>query len=174
MVQLKPFEIAVKEGHAKAVMSSYNYLGTQWAGACSSLSNTVLRDEWGYTGFVMTDYFGNFGYMQGARSIYNGGDSCLATYDTGSNYVADTSNGTAVSNMRRASHNILYTVVNSRAYEPENIRTGLLVWQIALIAADIVLAALLILLEAMSVRKFLKRRVEQKTQAVTTEDSDNK
>lgn len=173
-IYLKPFEIAVKEGHAKAVMSSYNYLGTQWAGACSSLLNTVLRDEWGYTGFVMTDYFGNFGYMQGARSIYNGGDSCLATYDTGSNYVADTSNGTAVSNMRRASHNILYTVVNSRAYEPENIRTGLLVWQIALIAADIVLAALLILLEAMSVRKFLKRRVEQKTQAVTTEDSDNK
>lgn len=173
-IYLKPFEIAVKEGHAKAVMSSYNYLGTQWAGACSSLLNTVLRDEWGYTGFVMTDYFGNFGYMQGARSIYNGGDSCLATYDTGSNYVADTSNGTAVSNMRRASHNILYTVVNSRAYEPENIRTGLLVWQIVLIAADIVLAALLILLEAMSVRKFLKRRVEQRIQAVTTEDSDNK
>ena len=53
-------------------------------------------------------------------------------------------------------------------------RTGLLVWQIALIAADIVLAALLILLEAMSVRKFLKRRAEQRIQAVTTEDSDNK
>ena len=64
---LKPFEICVKEGNAQAVMSSYDYIGSQWAGACSPLLETVLRDEWGFEGFVVTDYFANFGYMDATR-----------------------------------------------------------------------------------------------------------
>ena len=157
-IYLKPFEISVKEGGAKAVMSSYNYIGTQWAGACSALLDTVLREEWGYHGFVLTDYFANFGYMDAARSIYNGGDTCLASYDTGSNYVVDTSSATAVSHMRDAAHNIMYTVVNSRAYEPENMQTGLLMYQILLIVADIAIAALLVLYEVFRVRKVYAKR----------------
>ncbi len=43
---LKPFEMAVKNGGAQAVMSSYNYIGTTYAGANQSLLGTVLRDEW--------------------------------------------------------------------------------------------------------------------------------
>lgn len=157
-IYLKPFEIAVKEGGAQAIMSSYNYIGSQWAGACSPLLETVLRDEWGFEGFVLTDYFANFGYMDAARSIYNGGSSCLASYDTGSNYVADTDSATTVQHMREACHRIFYTVVNSRAYEPENIDTGLLMYQIVLIAADVVIAALLILYEAVRVRRVYKKR----------------
>lgn len=157
-IYLKPFEICVKEGGAKAVMSSYNYIGTQWAGACKSLLETVLREEWGYRGFVLTDYFANFGYMDAARSIYNGGDTCLASYDTGSNYVADTSTATAVSHMRDAAHNIMYTVVNSRAYEPENMQTGLLMYQIVLIVVDILAAALVVLYEVFRVRKVYGQR----------------
>lgn len=157
-IYLKPFEIAVKEGGAQAIMSSYNYIGSQWAGACSPLLETVLRDEWGFEGFVLTDYFANFGYMDAARSIYNGGSSCLASYDTGSNYVADTDSATTVQHMREACHRIFYTVVNSRAYEPENIDTGLLMYQIVLIAADVVIAALLILYEAVRVRRVYKQR----------------
>lgn len=157
-IYLKPFEIAVKEGGAQAIMSSYNYIGSQWAGACSLLLETVLRDEWGFEGFVLTDYFANFGYMDAARSIYNGGSSCLASYDTGSNYVADTDSATTVQHMREACHRIFYTVVNSRAYEPENIDTGLLMYQIVLIAADVVIAALLILYEAVRVRRVYKQR----------------
>ena len=157
-IYLKPFEIAVKEGGAQAIMSSYNYIGSQWAGACSLLLETVLRDEWGFEGFVLTDYFANFGYMDAARSIYNGGSSSLASYDTGSNYVADTDSATTVQHMREACHRIFYTVVNSRAYEPENIDTGLLMYQIVLIAADVVIAALLILYEAVRVRRVYKQR----------------
>lgn len=157
-IYLKPFEIAVKEGGAQAIMSSYNYIGSQWAGACSPLLETVLRDEWGFEGFVLTDYFANFGYMDAARSIYNGGSSCLASYDTGSNYVADTDSAMTVQHMREACHRIFYTVVNSRAYEPENIDTGLLMYQIVLIAADVVIAALLILYEAVRVRRVYKQR----------------
>ncbi|MGM9537055.1 MAG: glycoside hydrolase family 3 C-terminal domain-containing protein, partial [Candidatus Onthomonas sp.] len=62
-IYLKPFELSVKEGGTTAVMSSYNYVGTQWAGACSNLLVNVLREEWGFQGSVLTDYFANFGYM---------------------------------------------------------------------------------------------------------------
>ena len=43
-IYLKPFEISVKEGGADAVMSSFNYIGTQWTGANNELCNVVLRD----------------------------------------------------------------------------------------------------------------------------------
>ena len=176
---LKPFEICVKEGNAQAVMSSYDYIGSQWAGACSPLLETVLRDEWGFEGFVVTDYFANFGYMDAARSIYNGGSTCLAAYDTGSNYVSgltdasvsDTSSATTVQHMREACHRICYTVVNSRAYEPENIQTGPLMYQIVLAAADIVIAVLIILYEAFRVRSVYKKR---KGAAVTKKASETK
>lgn len=176
---LKPFEICVKEGNAQAVMSSYDYIGSQWAGACSPLLETVLRDEWGFEGFVVTDYFANFSYMDAARSIYNGGSTCLAAYDTGSNYVSgltdasvsDTSSATTVQHMREACHRICYTVVNSRAYEPENIQTGPLMYQIVLAAADIVLAVLIILYEAFRVRSVYKKR---KGAAVTKKASETK
>lgn len=157
-IYLKPFEICVKEGDAHAVMSSYNYIGSQWAGACEPLLETVLRDEWGYEGFVLTDYFANFGYMDATRSIYNGGSSCLASYDNGSNYVSDTSSATTVQHMREAVHRIFYTVVNSRAYEPENINTGLLMYQIVLIIADVVLGVLIILYEVFRVCRVYKKR----------------
>ena len=177
-IYLKPFEICVKEGNAQAVMSSYNYIGSQWAGACSPLLETVLRDEWGFEGFVLTDYFANFGYMDATRSIYNGGSSCLASYDTGSNYVSgltdasvgDTGSATTVQHMREACHRICYTVVNSRAYEPENIDTGLLMYQIVLIVADVVIAVLLVLYEALRVRSVYKKRKAAAAIKVETEE----
>ena len=168
-IYLKPFEICVKEGDARAVMSSYNYIGSQWAGACSELLETVLRDEWGFEGFVLTDYFANFGYMDATRSIYNGGASCLAAYDTGSNYVTGTESATTVQHMRDAVHGILYTVVNSRAYDPENIDTGLLLYQIILIAADVVIAVLLVLYEVFRVRSVYKKRKAAAVLKVETE-----
>lgn len=157
-VYLKPFELAVKAGGAQAVMSSYNYIGVTYAGAKSELLNNILRDEWGFEGMVLTDYFGGFGYMDSDQIIRNGGDNCLVAYDNGTNYVQDTKSATSVLNMRRAAKNILYTVVNSRAYAPENINTGLMVWQTAGIVIDVILAAGLIVLEILAVRRFKKRR----------------
>ena len=52
-IYLKPFEYAVKEGNAGAVMSSYNYIGVTWAGAKDALLNGILRDEWKFKGFVL-------------------------------------------------------------------------------------------------------------------------
>lgn len=144
-------------GHPLAVMSSYNYIGTQWAGASDHLLNNVLRGEWGFQGAVLTDYFANFGYMDATRSIYNGGDICLINRDVTTNYVTDTGDASTVVQMRRACKNVLYTTVNSRSYEPENLTRGLMNWQIILIVVDVILAALVIGLEVIIFRVWKKK-----------------
>ncbi|WP_077612649.1 glycoside hydrolase family 3 N-terminal domain-containing protein [Clostridium sp. Marseille-P2415] len=157
-IYLKPFEIAVKEGGAKAVMSSFNYIGTEYAGACNALLNTVLRDEWGFRGFVLTDYFGGYGYQNADQEVRNGNDSMLVAYDTETNHVKDTSSATSLQAMRRACKNIMYTVVNSRAYEGDNAKGGLLAWQVTAIVIDVVLAAGFIALEVRIMNVYKKKR----------------
>ena len=145
-IYLKPFEISVKEGGCQAVMSSFNYIGTQWAGASAALLNNVLRDEWGFEGMVLTDYFGVYGYMDADQAIRGGTDFMLVAYDTETNHVTDTQSDTSVLAMRQDCKNILYTTVNSRAYAEENLSGGgLQGWQRAAIAIDLVGGALLVL-----------------------------
>jgi beta-glucosidase len=159
-IYLKPFETAVKQGGAKAVMSAFNYIGTQPAGACNALLNTVLRDEWGFNGFVLTDYYGVYGYQDADRMIRNGNDCMLVAYDTETNHVTDTKSATSIKAMRTATKNIMYTVVNSRAYEPENMTSGLMSWQIAAIIIDIIFAALIVLLEVFAFKKFKANKIK--------------
>jgi len=155
-IYLKPFEIAVKEGGAKAMMCAFNYIGSEWAGASSALCQKVLRDEWGFRGFVLTDYFANTYYMNADQGIRNGTDSMLIAYDVDTNHVKDQTSATGVQAMREASHNILYTVVNSRAYDAENLNAGLAKWKIAAIVIDIVLAAVVVVLEILAIKSFRK------------------
>ena len=54
---LKGFEIAVKEGNACSIMTSYNPLNGHWSASNYDLCTTILREEWGYTGIVMTDWW---------------------------------------------------------------------------------------------------------------------
>lgn len=111
---LKPFEMSVKEGGAQAVMSSFNYIGYTYAGASSNLLQTVLRGEWGFKGFVLTDYFGGYGYQNADQEVRAGNDSMLATTKI-TNHITDKS-ATSVKAMRQAAHNILYTAANSWQY----------------------------------------------------------
>ena len=54
---LKGFEIAVKEGGALSIMTSYNPINGHWTASNFDLNTTILRDEWGYKGMVMTDWW---------------------------------------------------------------------------------------------------------------------
>lgn len=57
-IYLKPFEIAVRLGDAcKALMTSYNPVNGTWTSGNYDLTTTILREEWGYTGFVMSDWW---------------------------------------------------------------------------------------------------------------------
>ena len=164
-IYLKPFEIAVKDGGCQAVMSSFNYIGTTWAGACDELLNNVLRDEWGFQGFVLTDYFGVYGYMDSDQAIRGGTDCMLVAYDTETNHVTDTTSATSVLAMRQACKNILYTTVNSRAYDPANLSGGgLQGWQIAAIAIDVVVGVILVAGAVMIIKKS-KKMEDASTQA---------
>ena len=70
---LEPFEISVKEGKAKGIMTAYNRLGNQWCGGSKALVTDLLRTEWGFDGFVITDasidLTGN-GYLDPALAVY--------------------------------------------------------------------------------------------------------
>lgn len=156
-IYLKPFEYAVKEGGAGAVMSAYNHIGILPGSACAPLDNTVLRDEWGFQGMVLTDYFVDFGFMDSDRAIRNGNDIMLADYDTGTNYLTDTTSATSILAMRRASKNILFTVVHSRLYEDFSFNNGLMGWQKMLIAVDVVIVVALIVWEIMLIRSYKKK-----------------
>ncbi|NCB63929.1 MAG: beta-glucosidase, partial [Clostridia bacterium] len=166
-IYLKPFELAVKEGGCQAVMSSFNYIGNQWAGAHSGLLNSVLRDEWGFRGMVLTDYFGGGAYMDAEIGIRNGNDVCLAPMDAVTNNVHDTTSATSQLAMRQACKNVMYTVVNSRAYDPANLKTGPQGWQIAAIAIDVVLAAAFVAIEVLAVRKGYAKRRDSENSANT-------
>lgn len=159
-IYLRPFEMCIKEGGTKAVMSAFNFYGTEPAGASAAVLNNILRDEWGFRGFVLTDYYGVYGYQDADRMIRNGNDCMLVAYDTETNHVTDTESATSVLAMRQASKNILYTTVNSRAYAPENLQTGLLTWQIAAIVVDVILAAGIIALSVIALKKYKKRSAE--------------
>lgn len=79
-IYLKAFEIPVKTSACYGVMSAYNRIGTDWCGACSELLVDLLRNEWGFDGFVVSDYSNNFigsGYMSPVLAIYNGNDTML-------------------------------------------------------------------------------------------------
>lgn len=57
LIYVKGFEMAVKEGNAKSIMTSYNAINGHWSASNYDLNTTLLRKEWGFTGIVMTDWW---------------------------------------------------------------------------------------------------------------------
>ena len=77
---LKAFEIAIKESDCAGVMSAYNRIGPDWCGGSKALLIDLLRTEWGFDGFVVSDFTSNVlgsGYMSPVLGVYNGNDTIL-------------------------------------------------------------------------------------------------
>jgi hypothetical protein len=79
-IYLKPFEIAIKEGGARGLMSAYSRIGKTWCGGHNVLLNDLLRTEWGYEHYVVSDFsvYGLYGsYMNPIQSVYARNDAQL-------------------------------------------------------------------------------------------------
>lgn len=156
-IYLKPFEMAFKDGGAKSVMTSYNYIGNEWAGACDALLNQVLRGEWGVNCVVITDWFGGYGYMNADLAIRNGNDRMLTTTDAAA--LQDTDSATARNAMRTACHNILYSIAHSNVVMQSG--AGMALWMKTLVAVDVAGAIVIVLIEALYLRSMKKRTKEE-------------
>ena len=158
-IYFKPFEIAVKEGKTTAMMSSFNRIGTVWAGGSYNLLTEVLRNEWGFKGMVVTDY--NAGsYMDTNQMLSAGGDLMM---DTIGKHPSNTSSAATVAAMRQGAKNILYTVVHSHAMngiEGEAV-TAMPTWVKWGIAADVVISAAILAGATLVVFRVLKYRKRQ-------------
>lgn len=178
-LNLKAFEIAIKnpaldlkyldsDGNVQhktirgsiAVMSSFNRIGTEWAGGCGALLNGVLRDEWGFTGCVITDYNGT-AYMNCEWGVSNGNDLMLANISTLPSKFADTNNPSTQLVMRQAVKNIAYMVANSNAVngmsDGTTVEYGIAPWRLAMYGADALLVLAGAALIFLGIRKNSKK-----------------
>ncbi|TCD54130.1 beta-glucosidase [Alloscardovia theropitheci] len=131
-VYLKPFEIAAKESHAtykyqdskgeiktseiglNGIMSAYNRIGGTWAGGNYALQTSILRGEWGFQGSVITDFATMASpYMVPMQGVAGGSDIQL-TWRIFEQFK-DTNNPTAIYFLRKAAHNVMYSMANSNA-----------------------------------------------------------
>ena len=157
-IYLKPFEEAVKAADPgkAAIMSSYNYIGTQWAAESYALQTEVLRGEWGFRGMVLSDYFGNYGYMNAERAIRGGTDIMLDV--AGNSAITDTTSGTSIQAMRQAAKNVFYTTVNSAAYSEDAQAGGIPSWLMTSYIIEGAVVAVMVIAEILLVRGYMKKK----------------
>lgn len=161
-IYLKPFEIAVKkyEGKGMGMMSAFNFIGTVSACSNTDLLNDVLRGEWGFTGMVITDYDGSYGYMISDKSVRNGNDLNLGFGANASDVFANQS-ATVTKAMRQASKNILYTIVNSGVYANGDPYGKMDNMTKVFIGFNVAAGLLLIAGEVLAIRGYLKKKKEE-------------
>ena len=116
-IYLRPFQMIVEQGNTHGMMSSFNRIGTDWAGGSYALLTEVLRKEWGFVGMVISDYNLSNAYMHPDQMMRAGGDLNLSQdYKPSSGATRDgMTDEMQVKVLRQATKNILYTVANSNA-----------------------------------------------------------
>ncbi len=119
-IYLKGFEIAVKESRPGAVMSSYNKVNGTYVNNSYRLLTQVLRNEWGFDGFVMTDWFATGRkYGDPAHAIASGNDLIMpGSSGTVDDIVKAVSKGIILEeDVKRSAANVLKGIVSSRIYQ---------------------------------------------------------
>ncbi len=114
-INLKPFEMALRpsKGNGHAIMTSFNRAGCIWTSASEELMTDILRDEWGFDGYSITDMASSNGasYMLYADGIMAGTDLWLGS-DVSGALSAYQNNAAFANRMREACHRVLYTIAN--------------------------------------------------------------
>ncbi len=156
---------------ATAIMTSFNRIGATWAGGHYNLITEVLRNEWGFNGFVLTDYEvgrGKGAYMDTIQSLAAGGDGKLKTVGMDALFGFNIAQYPEYQEMgKEAAHHILYTVVNSAGangfVHGVQYVNGFAYYKIILIVWDILAVAALVYLGVRIKKKLKMPRVESKS-----------
>ena len=144
---LLPFEYAVREGETLGVMTSMNRVGPRWSGGHKGLMTTTLREEWGFKGIAVTDQasYASFAYCDIREGLEAGTDMWLNTDSTlwNDQLSGYAENALLLSELRRASKNILYAVSRSLAINGLSSTSRIVsitpTWVYWLVGADIAL-----------------------------------
>ncbi|MCH5162149.1 MAG: glycoside hydrolase family 3 C-terminal domain-containing protein [Clostridiales bacterium] len=112
-IYLRPFEIAVKEGHANAIMTSFNCIGAVWTGGNRALLEDLARGEWGFNGTMLTDWSSGGDFMNIDQGLACGQDIWLNGPGGGVSGHNRKNSADGIADMQRAAKNIVYTYCNT-------------------------------------------------------------
>lgn len=173
---LKPFEMVVKnfdfENHVMGMMTAYNWLGTTPVISDYNLLTTVLREEWGFTGMVISDYNGGYGFQISDAAVRAGNDLMLGYGMAESNQFTDTDAATCVLAMRQACKNILYTVGNSGYYaDPTAVQADANKMDSLFLTVNISVTAVALAVEAIVVVRWILKRKAAKAAIVAESEN---
>lgn len=110
---LKPYKIAIQDGGATGIMTSYNRLGAVWAGGSYALMTSVIREEYGFKGAILTDYSDHHIYMNMDQALRGGGDIWMDGMMSDGTFRYETESNSYMQALRRASKNVLYMWTNA-------------------------------------------------------------
>lgn len=161
---LAPFEIAVREGGASAMMASMNRIGARWTGGHKGLMKNTLRDEWGFKGFVVTDQasYSVFAYEDMREGLAAGTDLWLNTDAELWKLSEADMNDDVVAQMQRAAKNISYAISRSNAMNGLSSDSKIVrvtpLWQWGVYAFDGMIAVVVCALLGFAVLNLVRRR----------------
>lgn len=148
-IYLVPYEMATVEANVHGFMTVMNRIGAKWGGAHEGLLTNVIRGEWGFEGFVITDCTVNSTYtdslvgLQGGSDIWDGVKSIEQTDES---LYANQNDPYVCQLMRQAVHRLLYVQVNSSVMNGisshDRVVEIMTWWQITLIVVDVVFGVL--------------------------------
>ena len=171
-IYLRPYEIAVKEGGANAIMTAYGRVGTVRASGSSALNTAVLRGEWGFKGAVITDYY-NAGVVHDADECIRAGNDLMLDPNGRPSYFGDQTSATAVIALQSAAKHILYSYLETKYTAQVSTgldlstlvgnRTDVFAWWIPV--AGVIDGLIVVGCAAFAVLSFLNFRKSKKAQA---------
>ena len=156
-IYLQAYEYAVTEGDCTGIMSAFNRIGTLWSGAHKGLTTEVLRNEWGFQGFVISDcaWREYMGVVDGVMA----GNDCILDDATEDAYYEAENNPTIALGIRTSVHNILYVAANSNSMNGFSSNTRIYEvdewWQVLVKDVQKGLAIATVILAAITVLAFI-------------------